>query len=210
VRLDNPFAELARLADANGIALPRTIPRQDRIELPVLGFALDLSGRYLITESMAVGGFFLLLSGERNPFLTADQGPLDTYHSFLSVVPYLTHTNLFFSGGMNETFSGRQATTAGINRRGVIAPGATFEWEITDELKVGATTAALLSWAKSLAGGSFYGVEIDVEGSWSILSWLSVSLEYDLLVPGSFFSQRTPIHKLMVGLDLSYEYSLEK
>jgi hypothetical protein len=197
VELGNPLAQFAG-------ALPFPVPPTDPVEVDTLAFALDLGARYLVTEGLALGGFFLLLSGEDNFFLTGrDPG---RYGSFLSLVPYLTHTNIFFSGGMNETFSGRQTTTAGLGGRGVIAGGLSGDWEIRDDLVVGTTAALLASHKPSLNHGRLYGVELDLEGSYRVFDWLQVSLEYDILFCGDFFGQEAAIHRLLVGLDLTYSY----
>jgi hypothetical protein len=200
--LENPFWLLAQALPAG--TLSRVLPKNERIELDTLGVALDLDVRYQLTESFSLGGFFIFLSGEDNPFLTGDLRS-ERYSSFLGVMPYLTHTNLFFSGGMNETFSGRRATTAGINGRGVIAPGLSSSWEITDEVTAGATSAVLLAAVPSENGGQLYGVEVDLEGSYQLFEFLKLSLEYDLMVAMGFFSSQGVIHKLLVGVDLTYD-----
>jgi hypothetical protein len=201
--LENPFWLLAEAQVLPLGALERVLKRE-RIELDTLGVALELEARYQLTESFSFGGFFIFLSGEDNPFLTGGLAR-ESYSSFLGVMPYLTHTNLFFSGGMNETFSGRRATTAGINGRGVIAPGLTSSWEITDEATVGATSAVLLAAVPSETGDRLYGVEVDLEGSYQLFEFLKLSLEYDLMVAMGFFSSRGVIHKLLVGVDLTYD-----
>ncbi|MCC6749373.1 MAG: hypothetical protein IT371_17040 [Deltaproteobacteria bacterium] len=201
VRVDNPFAPLASLP----VRWPALLPRAERLEIATLGFALDTSARYLLRENLTLSGFFLYLSGEENPF-TQGERTSGRYGSFISVVPYLTHTNLFFSGGLNETFSGRQASSSGLNGRGVIAPGAGLDWEITERVAVGTTLAGLFAQEVSPTGGRVYGLEVDLEARWEIASWVKASVEYDVLVPGSFFAQRGVAHKVLVGLDVSYEY----
>ena len=198
LKLENPFWALT-----GGAALPSFLPQDEVLELSTLGFAAELSASYLISESLSVGGFFLLLTGGENPYAPGQtQG---RYGSFLAVMPHITHTNLFFSGGMNETFSGRQATTAGINGRGVVAFGPTVAWEILEGLDVGATSAALLAPVASSTGGSFYGIELDLEAGYQVLSWLKVSAQYDFLVAGDFFPQQKVIHQFLLGLDVTYE-----
>jgi hypothetical protein len=198
ITLDNVFYGLLPSAKVPPMLQGKTI------ELDTLGFALDLRARYTFSERLALGGFFLFLSGAENPLFA--EGGKGRYASFLSVMPYLTRTNLFFSGGMNETFSGRHATTAGINGRGVIAPGLDASWEITDRIAVAGTLAALLApVAYWQTGSKLYGVEVDLEGSLKLTSFLKLALEYDVLAGGTFFPVRAAIHKVLVGLDLSYE-----
>ncbi len=198
LQLENPFWALT-----GGAALPSFLPQDEVLRLSTLGFAAEVTASYLVSEALSVGGFFLLLTGGENPYTPGQtQGK---YGSFLAVMPYITHTNLFFSGGMNETFSGRQATTAGINGRGVVAFGPNVAWEIIEGLDVGATAAALFAPVASRTGGSFYGVEVDLEGSYQVLSWLKVSAQYDFLAAGNFFPRQKVIHQFLFGLDVTYE-----
>ena len=199
LKLENPFWALT----GGATALPSFLPQDEVLELSCLGFAGELTASYLISESLSFGGFFLFLSGGDNPY--APGQAQQRYGSFISVMPYITHTNLFFSGGMNETFSGRQATTAGINGRGVIAFGPNVAWEITDGLDAGATAALLFSPVESLAGGNFYGFEVDLEASYQVLDWLKLSTQYDMLVAGNFFPQKSVIHQFLLGVDVTYE-----
>ena len=199
IKLEDPFWGLTEGA----VSLPSFLPQDEVLSLSTMGFAGEVTASYLLSESFSVGGFFLFLSGGDNPY--APGQALESYGSFLSVVPYITHTNLFFSGGMNETFSGRQATTAGINGRGVVAFGPNVAWEIIDGLDVGATAALLFAPVESLAGGHFYGFEADLEGSYQVLDWLKVSAQYDMMVAGNFFPQKGVIHQFLLGLDVTYE-----
>lgn len=197
--IDNPFYGLAsRLPPA----LAERLPGEPAVELAVLSFAVDLKASYLLTEDLALGAFFLYLSGEKNAF--SEQRVPEPYGGFLGVVPYLTHTNIFFSGGLNETFSGRQATTSGINGRGVIAFGPQVKWEITDALDVESVVAPLFSPVASISGGHFYGVETNLEVRYGLFHWMKLSAEYDLLVTGNFFPTKGAIHKVIFGLDLLY------
>ena len=199
--LRNPFYDLV---EVTGGKLPAFLPQDEQLKLSTLGFAGELTATYLISEDLSLGGFFLLLSGDENPY-GPGTGSSGRYGSFLSVVPYITHTNLFFSGGMNETFSGRQASTSGINGRGVIAGGPNFAWEITDGLDVGATAAVLFAPVSSPGGGHFYGFELDLSGSWEIFEFLKVSAQYDMLAAGNFFAHKAVVHQFLLGLDVVHE-----
>ncbi|MCA9671592.1 MAG: hypothetical protein KC503_38605 [Myxococcales bacterium] len=199
VTLDNPLAGLRSQLPPT---VARRIPGRNPIEVDTFGVAVDLRASYLLTERLAIGAFLLFLSGEGNPFLDDQIG--SRYSSFLGVVPYMTHTNLFFSGGLNETFSGRQAAASGVNGRGVIAFGPTARWEITEKAALRGSVVPLLSAVPSASGGRFYGVEIDAVGSFQPWSWLRLSVEYDVLIPGSFFAGSGAVHKAIVGVDLLY------
>lgn len=199
LRIDNP---LSGLRSALPAALAARVPAQDPLVTDTFGVAVDVQASYLLTEKLALGAFLLFLSGEDNPFLGNDMG--SRYSSFLGVVPFLRQTNLFFSGGLNETFSGRQAATSGVNGRGVIAVGPTFKWDINDDAELKSRVAPLWSAVKSHTGKQFYGVEFDVSASWMPWNWLRLSAEYDVLVAGGFFPQGGAIHKLIFGVDVVY------
>jgi hypothetical protein len=47
-----------------------------------------------------------------------------------------------------------------------------------------------------------YGPEVDLEVTWSPLSWLSFVAEGDALFPGDFFAGRAPVTKLVLGVDV--------
>jgi hypothetical protein len=202
LRLDNTLRQDLQAISPEAVTFLDNAKRlpPKTIEVDVLGFAVDLSVSYLLTERLSLGAFFLYLSGDENFY--AEQRLPDRYGSFFGVVPYLTHANIFFSGGLNETFSSRQATTSGINGRGVIAAGSKIGWEVTEDLEVGSKFAALFSPVASLNNGQVYGYEIDLEAGYQVLSFLKVSFEYDVLFAGSFFAQKAAIHKLLLGLDL--------
>ncbi|MCB9555738.1 MAG: hypothetical protein H6707_06505 [Deltaproteobacteria bacterium] len=178
--------------------------RLTEIELTTLGFAVDLSARYLITDELSIGLWFLMLSGEANPLL-AGQTPGNRYGSFISVVPYLTHTNIFFSGGLNETFNGRSSSSSGINARGVIASGLRATWDPKD-FELSFNAAALLSDQPSIGRSRFYGVEFDMQARYEVTKWLNLAAEYDVLLPGDFFLEHRVIHQALIGIDFKVGY----
>ncbi|HUU02517.1 MAG TPA: hypothetical protein VM425_13830 [Myxococcota bacterium] len=182
-----------------------------------LGGMADLSFYYDLTDGLTLGGFFLFLSGETFTKNEIRRGALNKYNSFISVYPYITRTNLFFSGGMNQNFSARGFSASGINGRGVLAPGLTLGWDIIEDLNVRLVGAALFSHGAHLTSEShFYGIEADLNAEWRVTSFLSVLLEADYLHTGPFFDFDKPLgnpqgfvtepeaFKIMLGLDLFY------
>ena len=159
---------------------------------------------------------------------------MSRYNSFIAVYPYITHTNIFFSGGMNQNFSARSFSTAGINGRGVLAPGLTAGFDITEDITVRLVTAGLFAQgAHLLSGERFYGWESDLNFSWTASDHVRLLLEADYLLTGGFFDFDKPVcepyeytaagrtvvefnfaagspasepaaWKIMVGLDVSY------
>lgn len=182
-----------------------------------LGGMVDLSYYYDLAEGLTIGGFFLFLSGETFTKDEIRRGGLKEYSSFISVYPYITRTNLFFSGGMNQNFSARGFSASGINGRGVLSPGVTLGWDVIDELNLRFVVAALFSHGAHLTSEShFYGVETDMNAEWRLASFISLLLEVDYLHTGSFFDFEKPLgapegfknepeaFKIMLGVDLFY------
>jgi len=186
-----------------------------------LGGMLDLDVQVDLADSFGLGAFFLYQSGETFGPDQIREGLAGRYTSFLSVYPYVTRMNLFFSGGLNENFSARTFTTSGVNGRGVLAPGLVAGWDIAPGLNAVARSALLFSQGAHLQSGSrFYGWETDLELRWAPTRWLRLSLEADYLWSGGFFDFPKPIEaldpslqadveepdmwRILIGLDLVY------
>jgi hypothetical protein len=168
----------------------------------VFGQLLHLRARGSVTRELEVGGFFLFLSGDEPPTEKRRLGLAEDYGGFLGVAPFVTATNIFFNGGLSESFASRQATAPGVNGRGVVAPGLTASWDPLEGLGVDARAAYLLAPVAGPSGGSAYGTELDLEISWSPLPWLRLAAEGDVLFPGSFFTGGAPVTKVVLGVDL--------
>jgi len=168
----------------------------------VFGQLAHLRLRAAATREVEVGGFFLFLSGDLPPTEKARLGLPRRYGGFLGIAPYVTATNIFFTGGVAETFASRQSTAPGVNGRGVIAPGLTASWDPLRALAVDARAAYLVATAAGPFGGRVYGPELDLEVTWSPREWLSFAVEGDALFPGDFFPGRAPVTKVVLGFDL--------
>jgi hypothetical protein len=169
---------------------------------PIFGQLAHLRLRSHLTRELEVGGFFLFLSGDLPPIEKASQGLPQRYGGFLGVAPFVTDTNIFFNGGVSESFAARQATAPGVNGRGVLAPGLTASWDPHRSLAFDARAAYLVAPVVGPFGGRVYGAEVDLELSWSPLSWLTLVAEGDALFPGDFFAGRAPVTKVVLGIDL--------
>ncbi len=171
-----------------------------RGQMASIRYELDLRG-------VGVSGWFLFLSGDELPRLRLGAGdqvvPLTgTYRGFLAVSPYLTETNLFFGGGLSESYADRQARSPGVNGRGVIAPGLSVRWDATEDLSLALKGAWLRAVQSGPFGGLVYGTELDLNASWEATRWLVLGLETDVLFPGDFFRGREPIARGILALDL--------
>jgi len=170
----------------------------------VLGWAATASWDARLHRDLLLGARFLWLSGDVPPEEKVRFNLPARYGGFLGVAPWITATNLFFKGGLSETFAARQASAPGVNGRGVYGPVLRALWEPSERFQAEAKGAWLAAPEPGPFGGQVYGPEVDLNLRWAPLSWLSISLEADQLWAGDFYGpDRTPVRKLILGLDLS-------
>jgi hypothetical protein len=150
-------------------------------------------------NTFGLGASFLHLSGGTFP---TDGNATGTYGGFLGVAPFVTATNLFFGGGLSESFAARQSTAPGVNGRGVTAPGLSLTFDPTDELGLEVKGAYLTAPVKGPFGGHVYGTELDLGLSWSPRRWLVLGAELDVLWPGSFYVGRDTVYKTILAVDV--------
>ncbi len=172
------------------------------VEGKIFGQLAHLRLRAQVRRDVELGAFFLFLSGDLPPTEKSRRGVSPRYGGFLGVAPFVTATNIFFNGGVSESFAARQATAPGVNGRGVIAPGLTASWDPFRSLGVDARAAYLFSEERGPLGGRVYGPELDLELSWSPARWITLAAEGDVLLPGDFFAGSQPVTKLVLGVDL--------
>lgn len=168
----------------------------------VFGQLAHLRLRARAAREVEVGGFFLFLSGDLPPSEKRRLGLPERYGGFLGIAPFVTDTNIFFNGGVAESFAARQATAPGVNGRGVVAPGLTASWDPLRGLGLDARAAYLVAPEAGPFGGRAYGTELDLEVTWSPLRWLTFAAEGDVLFPGDFFAGRAPVTKIVLGVDV--------
>ncbi len=163
-----------------------------------LGGMFDGSLHFDLSDQITAGCFFLFLSGETDTERTESQQ--SRYSSFISVFPYITRTNLFFSGGMNQNFSARHFASAGINGRGVLAPGLTLGMSITEDMSIRAVSALLFSHgAHPISASRFYGWENNLNFKWFVSKQLRLLFELDHLWTGAFFDFPKPLEKVVAS-----------
>jgi hypothetical protein len=179
-------------------------PSVTAVDVPVLGWAASLRWTSHLGRGVQLSPFLVYLSGDDPANDRRVAGAQPTYRGFLAVSPFLTATNLFFSGGISEAYADRTATSSGVNARGVIAPGLEVGWSPASSLDLRWKAAWL--WADQMGpfGGRDYGPEVDLDVAWTPLRWLTVLGEADVLVLGSFFPERGVARRFILGVDVRF------
>lgn len=201
VGLDSP----APVGAAYGLAMPGPTKAGEDWTMLSLGFASQLKITVTPDAAWAVELWGLMVSGDSNPL--SNDGGSDTVFGFQGIRPRLRHTNLFFSGGLNETLSYGAHESFGLGEDGFMGGGLNVSWEDEDSgLYIESSVSALAAFVgnQTAAGGGFYGVEFNIEALYPINSWLTVSAEYDILFGGDAWRSSDPIHLLRIGLDITY------
>jgi hypothetical protein len=172
------------------------------VDIPLKGSAAWVRYQLSPWPWLSVTPWFLYLSGDRTPPEKARLGMPAGYDAFLGVTPYLTATNLFFRGGLSETFAARQATAPGVNGRGVISPGLNVELDLGHDVELLARAAWLRAEDAGPWGGRTYGTEVDLSATWEPAPWITVGAELDVLLPGDFFGGNRTVYKSVLAVDL--------
>ncbi len=171
--------------------------------------AVKVDGRLLsarwntsVGDRLGLGAFVVYLSGGNFPLPPPGQQGTGQYGGFLGIAPFITATNLFFNGGLSESFAARQATAPGVNGRGVTAPGISIAVDPIDAVGLELKAAHLVAPVKGPYGGRTYGNEVDLVLTWAARPWLLLGAEFDALRPGDFFAGSDTLYKTVVAVDL--------
>jgi hypothetical protein len=189
--------------DASGGADPLAVAKDVTLRGQLVSVHLDAD----VARRVTLGGWLLYLSGGELPRRTLDaSGELPpatgTFRGFVAVSPYITETNIFFGGGLSDSFADREARVPGVNGRGVLAPGLSVRYAPAEPVDLRLRSAYLRADATGPFGGHTYGVETDLEATWEVRDWLRLGAEADVLVPGDFFPSRQPVTRMLLALDV--------
>ena len=172
-------------------------------EIPVEGWLGRLRWRFPLTPALGAGAFLVYQSGDLPPAERALVALPVRYHGFLGVTPYIADLNLFFNGGISESFADRRSAAPGVNGRGAVAPGLSLSWDPAAELSLEGRGAWLWADQSGPYGGRVYGVEVDLNAAWSPWPWLSLLAEGDALFTGDFFPSGATVWRLILGVNLA-------
>jgi len=125
---------------------------------------------------------------------------------FVSLVPYLHHTALLFSGGLDAALASRQSTIMGLDGRGIIAAGVSLTWRPDDQVYAHATAAPAWSVGRSpWTGDRFVGVEVDLRATFELGAGFSAELENDILAGGGYHRDDPLMWRFLGGVAWRYE-----
>jgi hypothetical protein len=180
------------------------ITAPEDVQATVLGAMAQASWEVRVHRELLLEARLLYVSGDVPPAERQRAGLNHRYRGFVGIAPWVSATNLFFRGGLSETFAARQASAPGVNGRGVYGPIVKASWDPRPGLRAELKGAWLAAPEVGPYGGRVYGPEVDLNLRWAPLPWLALSLEADSLWPGDFFgSGGGPVRKLILGLDLT-------
>jgi len=171
-----------------------------RRSLDLLAGAAGLDLAWHATGRLDLTAFGLWFSGS-GP-LSASETGVAAYRAFVSLVPFLPCTSLFFNGGLAGSLATRHAELVGTSGRGVLAGGlgATLDgpWGLAGALTVAGLGADR---GAPFTGGRFYGVEIDLDLTWAATGWLDVGAEGAVLTPGTFYRDERSVWRVTAGVE---------
>jgi len=183
--------------------------RLESYRVPALGYLVDVQVGRNLTDRLYVDAFYLMASGEDDMAGSLRWG--ERLDAFVSIVPFITRTNLFFNGGINDVLSTRAFDTAGSDARGFGVPGVSMSCSFTERISAVWKGAFLFATADppARAAGRGYGWETDLMGFWDLGRHVRLSVEADLFLPGDFYRRvdRPPpdtAYRIMGGVDLYY------
>jgi hypothetical protein len=175
-------------------------------DVPLRGKLASLRWESDLGDRVTAGAFLLYLSGgtppARGPKGNQLPGRDSSYDAFLGISPFVTTTNLFFGGGLSDTFAARQVSAPGVNGRGVVAPGVSLSVDPLPKVSLQGKAAWLRSDVTGPFGGKIYGTEADLDVTWAPVPWLLFGLEVDVLWPGDFYPARDTVYKTVLAVDL--------
>jgi len=178
------------------------IARPEEVRSTVLGTLATGAWEVRVHPDWLLGARLLWMSGDVPPPERTRLGLPPRYGGFVGLAPWVTATNLFFRGGLSETFAARQASAPGVNGRGVYGPIVRAAWDPAPSLRAEAKAAFLAAPEVGPYGGRVYGPEVDLHLRWSPHPQLALTGEADALWPGSFYGGHRPVSKLIAGLEL--------
>lgn len=185
----------------NSAEVQGSILNKSLSERLLFGYMAFLEIGYKFFKLLDISPYFLYMSGEN------DLEKSGYLNSFVSIKSYITLSNIFFNGGLNETASSRSFSMAGVNGKGVINPGIWLRFG-NEKLPLKANFGIMRFYAssKNINDNDVYGTEFDFVSIYSLSRYLDISLEADYFIVGNFFKTdmeglNNPF-KILLGVNL--------
>ena len=189
------LAALQRLSRNRSLDIAEEI----QLDLELSGFSIQAGGTVYLSETWSASAFALIMSGDdgldslAQAFTPGTQSDSysDRFGAFLSIVPYLGHTNIFFNGGLDQGFSNREAAVGGLAGRGIMAAGISIAGPVWGKLSYQGGPTLLHALHTGPHGlGNVYGIEFDNGLSYALNDTTSIDAQVDLFRTGTFFHQQ--------------------
>ncbi|MEM6533904.1 MAG: hypothetical protein AAF654_14885 [Myxococcota bacterium] len=171
----------------------------EALRVSLRGYAFDVDTSVTATASLSFGAEAFGFSGFK-PGSVRDR----QYNSFIAIAPLWTYSTIFFTSGVNQTFTAARGSAAGINGHGVFGFGPTVDWTPRDwaiEAKILALFADEPIDPLIGGGGDFYGIESNAMIRAELGDGLALQGIAGVLVPGSFFPDDALAYRALVILD---------
>lgn len=177
-------------------------PGPEQVSLSSL-FA-EVTADVALSPMWSVDLFGLYASGDDGFSLDrGDPGSADTYGAFVSLAPLMSHTMIFFGGGVASALASPVASSIAPDGAGLVAGGAGVEVRIADVVRARASAAAFGSMVPSIGTRSrALGSEIDVEIEAEPTDFLAISALGGVLFPGEYFGELPVGYQLIVQATL--------
>ncbi len=176
----------------------------------VISFFAELSASWLATDWLLAELFALYVTGDAG---FAEQDPdvatrID--NSFISLVPQVRYTSIFFDGGISQTLTFPTAASIAPDGAGLIAIGASARVMPLDEMMI----EGVVAWYGSNGGvrfddasdtvgtdGGSYGVEANLRVSYRLFDWVTLSADGAIFAPGDYYGDGLPLaYQVIAGV----------
>lgn len=167
----------------------------------------QLKFRLRLFDEVEVDTFVLLMSGDSGLF--PDESGSRTYSSFVGLAPFITHTSLFFNGGLANSLASPTVASPAPDGAGLIAGGLFVDAYHGASFHVRSGLAAMASTVPSPAtNGQFYGIEGDIVVDYVLNRSLLLFADLAAFVPMSYYGELPVGLQGILGLVARWESDL--
>lgn len=193
--------EVLALIDLGPLAERALAEQSAQGRVPLLSGLFQVTLRGRLFEDVDLELFALGLTGDTGLF--PDEDGEDRYSSFVALAPLLTHTSLFFGGGIASSLASPTVASPAPDGAGLLAGGAFIDAYPGDTFHLRSGLAVMASLVESLAtGGRVHGVEGNVLFDALLGEGLLAFVDLAVLVPMDYYGDLPPAFQAIGGLAL--------